>query len=212
MRRALTYLGNNALGALALFVALGGTTFAATGGFASGGKLQGCVNGNGKLTLLKSGQHCPKTQKTVAWNQKGPAGPKGQSGAPGTAGPAGATGPSDGFVARESGNTTLTAETATPIVQLTLPSGTGYVVTAAAELGNSSAPESSLVSCTLSDGLNILGNGSANEPGSNTFSQTITLTGATSGGVVTLSCTSENAGHARDGVITAVKVGALHAG
>ena len=34
------YLANNALGALALFLALGGVSYAATGGFTSGGGAQ----------------------------------------------------------------------------------------------------------------------------------------------------------------------------
>ncbi len=95
MHRGLRYLGNNALGALALFVALGGTTYAATGGLTGGGKLQACVNENGGLTLLKSGKKCKKGQRTIAWNMTGPggaAGAKGVAGAPGAAGAQGAQG------------------------------------------------------------------------------------------------------------------------
>jgi hypothetical protein len=93
--KGLRYLRSNALGALALFVALGGTGYAASGGFTSNGKLQGCVGESGGLTLLKAGKHCKRGQKTVAWNQTGPAGAKGAPGAastPGTSGPAGAPG------------------------------------------------------------------------------------------------------------------------
>lgn len=50
----LGYLKSNALGALALFIALGGTGYAAAGGFTRGGQLQACVSENGSLTLLKS--------------------------------------------------------------------------------------------------------------------------------------------------------------
>jgi hypothetical protein len=89
--KTLKYLANNALGALALFIALGGVGYAATGGFVSGGKLQACVSGNGSLTLLKAGKHCRRGQKQIAWNQTGPQGPPGGSG---VAGANGATVPS----------------------------------------------------------------------------------------------------------------------
>lgn len=99
----LRYLGNNALGALALFLALGGVGYAATGGFVSGGKLQACVGEGDSITLLKSGKHCKRGLKQIAWNQTGPSGPQGQpgakgasgaTGAPGATGPTGSTGTS----------------------------------------------------------------------------------------------------------------------
>jgi hypothetical protein len=90
--KTLRWLGNNALGALALFVALGGVSYAASGGFASGGQLQACVSEGGSITLLKSGKHCSHGQKHIAWNQQGPAGPAGQPGANGTTGSSGAAG------------------------------------------------------------------------------------------------------------------------
>jgi hypothetical protein len=201
---------------LALFLALGGVGYAASGGFTSRGQLRACARGNGSLTLLKPGKKCKKGQTPVSWNQQGRQGAKGLSGAPGAKGPsgtqgaAGAAGPSDGFIARQSGTTTLPQEKATAIVQLTLPASTGYIVTAAAELGNSTITEG-FVNCTLSDGANT-SSGSTSLAGSTTFQQTITLTGSTSGGVMTLSCTPDNAGQARNGVITAVRVGALHTG
>lgn len=53
MSKRLKYLRQNALGALALFVALGGTGYAATGGFTSNGKLSACVSGEGGIKLLR---------------------------------------------------------------------------------------------------------------------------------------------------------------
>jgi hypothetical protein len=53
---------------------MSGGAIAATGGFSSGGKLQACVNEEGGLKLLKAGKKCKKGQKTVAWDQTGPAG------------------------------------------------------------------------------------------------------------------------------------------
>lgn len=91
--KVLKLMANNAVGFLALFVALGGVGYAATGGFTSNGKLQACVNEEGRLKLLQAGQHCKKGQKAVAWNQSGPAGAIGATGATGAAGASGATGP-----------------------------------------------------------------------------------------------------------------------
>jgi hypothetical protein len=88
----LGYVRSNALGALALFVALGGTGYAATAGFTPGpAKIKACAGSNGTLKLL-TGKKCKKGQKAVAWNQQGVAGPKGASGTPGAAGAAGGAG------------------------------------------------------------------------------------------------------------------------
>ena len=86
----------------------------------------------------------------------------------------------------------------------------GYFVTGATELGNNAVTEG-FVDCTLSDGAST-SSGSAFLANKAAFLQTLTLTGSTSGGVITLSCTPDNAGQARNGVITAVRVGALHTG
>jgi hypothetical protein len=208
----------NVAATLALLFAMSGGAIAATGGFSSGGKLRACVNEGGGLKLLKSGKHCRKGLKTVAWNVTGPAGRTGAKGLPGSAGakgasgtqgPAGAAGPSDGFVARQAGSTSLPAEKPTAIVQLTLPASTGYLVTAATELGNSGAT-TGFVDCTLSDGTTTSSGSTFMATATATFQQTLTLTGSTSGGVMTLSCSADSSGVARNAVITAVRVGALH--
>jgi hypothetical protein len=82
----------NVVAALALFVALGGTSYAATGGFSSGGTLRACANEEGAIRLLKAGKKCKKGQTAVAWNQTGPAGAPGAKGANGANGAPGATG------------------------------------------------------------------------------------------------------------------------
>jgi hypothetical protein len=98
--KGLGFARSNTIALLALFVALGGTSYAATGGFTSNGTIKACVNAEGGLKLLKAGKHCKRGQKAVAWNQTGPsgaAGAKGTSGtpgAPGAVGTAGAAGPS----------------------------------------------------------------------------------------------------------------------
>jgi hypothetical protein len=95
IRRHLSYA--NVVATLALVFAMSGGAIAASGGFSSSGKLRACVNGEGGLRLLKSGKHCARGQKTVAWNQQGPTGApgtKGTGGASGAAGAQGAQGPS----------------------------------------------------------------------------------------------------------------------
>ncbi len=79
----------NVAATLALVLAMSGGAVAATGGFSSGGTLRACANEEGRLKLLKSGQHCKRGTKSVSWNQTGPAGAKG---APGAAGAQGAQG------------------------------------------------------------------------------------------------------------------------
>jgi len=45
LHRSMKYIGNNAIALLALFLALGGVGYAASGGFTSGGQLRACVRG-----------------------------------------------------------------------------------------------------------------------------------------------------------------------
>lgn len=90
IRRRLSYA--NIAATLALILATSGGAIAATGGFASGGKLQACVSEEGAIRLLRSGKHCRHGEKTIAWSEAGPTGPAGVPGAPGTPGAAGAKG------------------------------------------------------------------------------------------------------------------------
>ena len=60
--------------------------------FLSGGTLRACANEEGRLKLLKSGEHCKRGTKSVSWSQTGPAGAPGGRGATGAGGPAGPTG------------------------------------------------------------------------------------------------------------------------
>jgi hypothetical protein len=142
----------------------------------------------------------------------GPAGPQGVAGtpgAPGAPGSPGAAGPSDGFVKTQLANVTLPAGTDTSVAQLTLPAGGSYIVTAATELGNTSST-AGFVSCTLDQNLNSLVSGSAEFSALNTFGRMVTLTDATTGGVVKLTCNPDNAAIARNTVLTAIQVGTLH--
>jgi hypothetical protein len=109
----MTFVRNNAVALLALFVALGGTGYAASGGFTTAGKLQACVGRNGALTLLKSGKSCRHGQHAVTWNQTGPPGPPGPSGTSGLNGQSGtsATIPAK-VTSAETATTALTANNA----------------------------------------------------------------------------------------------------
>lgn len=115
---------------------------------------------------------------------------------------------SEGFVTNESGAIPLPATTSTTVATLDLPSGGTYLVTAAASLGNNAAAPN-LANCELrDDGVKVsAGNGAL--PGLAVFGETITLTGSSDGGTVTLACELDNAGQARDRVITAMRVGSL---
>jgi hypothetical protein len=88
------------LAAVALFVALGGTSYAVSGGFVTkSGQLAGCVAKSGVLRLAKPGHHCRKGETAIAWSVRGPAGapgPKGESGPQGQPGQNGAPGPATG--------------------------------------------------------------------------------------------------------------------
>jgi hypothetical protein len=117
-------------------------------------------------------------------------------------------GPSDGFIKRVPAATSLTAANDTTVVQLSLTPDQSYIVTAATELGNTSGV-SNLVSCTLLENFNPIGAGSAALPSLNVFAQTVTLTGATTGGNIKLSCNPDSGASARNSVITAIKVGTL---
>jgi hypothetical protein len=78
---------------LALFVALGGGAFAASGGFvSSNGELRGCVDAEGQLTVLKAGKGCAKHRTQIAWSVRGPQGATGPPGVTGTQGLPGVTG------------------------------------------------------------------------------------------------------------------------
>lgn len=90
IRKHISYA--NVAATLALVLAMSGGAVAASGGFSSGGTLRACANEEGVIRLLKAGKHCQKGQKSVSWNQAGPAGAKGATGASGATGAPGAAG------------------------------------------------------------------------------------------------------------------------
>jgi hypothetical protein len=112
-----SYVRRHHVALVALFVALGGTAYAASGGIPdSHGVIHGCFRAKtGALRVVGGGVKCARGERALSWNQQGPAGAAGRAGAngtdgtagqrgapgaAGTAGEAGAIGPFPGTLAR----------------------------------------------------------------------------------------------------------------
>jgi hypothetical protein len=90
-RRRLSFA--NVISSIALFVALGGGAYAASGGFVgSNGVVRVCVGKTGVLTAVEPGKKCQQHTTTLALNQQGEPGTNGTNGKPGTQGAQGAQG------------------------------------------------------------------------------------------------------------------------
>src|SRR4051812_46387478 len=89
LRKCIGHGRANVVAYLALFVALGGSAYAATSFIGSDGKIHGCVSKTGQLSVLKTGKKCSKGARALSWNQTGP---RGLQGVPGTAGQPGTPG------------------------------------------------------------------------------------------------------------------------
>jgi hypothetical protein len=182
---------------IAVFIAATGGAWAASGA-PSNGPTAGAAKKHVKSNRGPRGFRGRRGVRGAA----GLTGPTGARGAPG------AIGPSNGFVKSQPAATGLTAGADTTVAQLSLTPDSNYIVTAATELGNTSGA-ANLVSCTLLENSNPIGGGSGYLPALNVFAQTVTLTAATTGGNIKLSCNPAGGGQARNSVITAIRVGAL---
>jgi hypothetical protein len=91
-RPRLTYA--NVMSTVAVFIALGGGAYAAVSSIpGADGVIHGCYRKKGgTLRLVPTGRRCSRSEKAIAFNQKGPPGPRGSRGASGRSGPTGATG------------------------------------------------------------------------------------------------------------------------
>ncbi|HEV2973395.1 MAG TPA: hypothetical protein VGX69_00175 [Solirubrobacteraceae bacterium] len=91
----------NVVSTLALFIALGGGAYAATGGFVSrNGTVRLCVARNGSVNVARTIRRCRRGTTTVTVNQRGLAGFRGATGAKGATGPVGpSTGKAGGDLA-----------------------------------------------------------------------------------------------------------------
>jgi hypothetical protein len=88
------YLRRHHLALVALFIALGGTSYAAVARIgSSSGRLYACVTQTfHTLNLTSASGVCPRGQDKISWNQVGRRGPGGRRGATGSRGPKGIMG------------------------------------------------------------------------------------------------------------------------
>ncbi len=91
------FLRQHAVGLVALFVALGGTSYAVAGKrvfVGSGGEVRACVrSATGSVRLVVKTAKCRRGEQSVTWNQRGVGGAAGGVGAAGAKGERGESGP-----------------------------------------------------------------------------------------------------------------------
>jgi hypothetical protein len=210
--KLVNYLRGNTLALLALFVALGGTSYAAAGGLvAHNGQLAGCVGSDGVLKVLKPGHRCRKGQTAVAWNVAGQAGskaPAGATGAPGAKGDAGNSGqsivgslgpvgPSDAYTSKSHGS------------PISLPAG-DYTLFGKARWRNGQKAETRELFCELSDSSGLIDQEAAEVPAGD--HATLVLGGPVrleTADKVSMVCSVEE-GSVELVELTAIRVGTLH--
>jgi hypothetical protein len=205
IRSFMRFLRRNTIALLALFLALGGTTYAASNALLPKNSVGTAQLKNGAVTKKKINK---KTIKAL----KGNRGAKGAPGAQGVQGNQGPIGPSTGYSV-DSGNDILSWTGGTQTVQsLSLPAGS-YVLLGKLIANNNSASNAN-VNCQLSlngvvdNGFDVVTTGTSGDDrhymvmaGTKTIAAPATAT---------MACTtSATSGNYLNRVITAVKVGAL---
>ena len=122
------FVRRNAVALVALFVALGGGAFAATGGGFLGrtGTVTGCVaSKGGVLRVVKPGKRCPRHTVALRFNALGRPGAAGAPGKTGAAGSPGAPGPTaSAYAQNQNGFVFVDSAADTTAVQLTANGGT----------------------------------------------------------------------------------------
>ncbi|MGI8411579.1 MAG: hypothetical protein ACR2QA_03605 [Solirubrobacteraceae bacterium] len=114
---------------------------------------------------------------------------------------------SQGFASNQRDQLALPGGTDTTVARLSLPVDGNYIVTAETVLGSNGA--GGLVNCDLLENNNPIASGNGSLTAMAAFSQTITLTAASSGGSIALSCNPDKGAQAKARVITAVRVRTL---
>lgn len=178
--------GSSVVALVALFVALSGSAYAA-GQIGSQQLQPGAVTTekikNGAVTTSKLADGAVTARK-LAPSQR-----------------------SAGFATSVPDQLALPATADTSVASLSLPATGNYIITAAVALGSDGA--GGLISCQLLDNNNPIATGNGYLPAMAAFSQTITLTTASSGGSISLTCSPDTASQAKSRAITAVRVGRL---
>jgi hypothetical protein len=148
--KKLAFIRRHGVAFAALFLVLGGTSYAAatTAGFISrGGVITACANKHsGRVRLVSSATRCHHGEQKVSWNQKGVAGQTGAAGKTGATGPTGPTGAaglngsSAGLNDFNDGPVILsTSGEQTVATMANVPAG-NYILTAKAEVSNGATP------------------------------------------------------------------------
>jgi hypothetical protein len=103
-----SHLRSNVVGYLALFVALGGTSYALKGADGSEHVIHGCFQRrSGTLRIVAASASCRRGEQALAWNREGQQGPTGAAGAPGSQGSVGPRGPAGPTVGAANGGSPL---------------------------------------------------------------------------------------------------------
>lgn len=160
MSRVAGYVRRHHIALLALFVALGGTSYAAVKSIVGrDGVIHGCyARKTGALRVVKPSARCHRGESKIAWNNDGRPGLRGIAGPEGPRGPAGAAAPPAAAAAHVSlGQSTLTGST--PVAaDLASPGGSGKLVTtfpsrlvmhATADFSKPSGQGNETVSCLI---------------------------------------------------------------
>jgi hypothetical protein len=133
LKARLTYA--NVMASVAVFVALGGGAYAATGvSFVSRtGAINGCVpTHGGTLQVLRPGKKCPKGDTPLPFNARGPvghAGPAGKNGLTGASGSNGTNGTNGGPGPTASAYSTLTTSSSFTSANNDVPLGKATITT-----------------------------------------------------------------------------------
>ena len=192
----------NVAATTALTIAVAGTAIASIP--APGGVIKGCYKkSNGTLRVIDSTKKCASSEKTLSWNNKGPAGQPGQPGRPGI---------SEAFSRHQ--DAAVTVQNTVDVAHLIIPSAGNYVAFAKAWVENHNAMSAALIQCNLraeTDGDYVRSGLESAQP-TNAAAQAIALNVVhtfTQPGEVDLSCTSGAAVAISTVKITALRVDQL---